>query len=72
MGVLFENFKLLWEPLVELIEAYASHMKTNDFWPVFSEYLLKLSDKIGEQNIYNLFLLSYVALKTLFLRIEHK
>jgi U3 small nucleolar RNA-associated protein 20 len=46
-GVLYENFKLIWTPVVELIQSYASSMKMNDFWSVFGEQLAGLSDKIG-------------------------
>lgn len=46
-GVLFENFKLLWDPLVTLIESYANHMKMNEFWNIFWDYFVGLTHKIG-------------------------
>ena len=49
-GCLYENFKLIWEPVISLIQSYASNMKMNDFWNVFGEHLVELSDKIGKIN----------------------
>lgn len=45
-GVLYENFKLLWEPTIQLVQSYASSMKQNDFWNILSEFLLDLTHKI--------------------------
>lgn len=46
-GALYENFKLLWDPLVELVQSYGKTMKTNNFWDIFSKHLTDLSDSIG-------------------------
>ncbi|CAF0910115.1 unnamed protein product [Brachionus calyciflorus] len=45
-GILYENFKLLWEPSVKLIQSWAADMKINDFWQIFSEFLSDLTHKI--------------------------
>jgi hypothetical protein len=47
IGVLYENFKLIWDPIIELIKSYANYMKMNEFWSVFGDYLGLLSDRIG-------------------------
>lgn len=47
-GVLFENFKLLWQPLVVLIQSYANNMNANDFWNILGEHLNLLNLTIGE------------------------
>ena len=47
-GALYENFKLLWDPLVELVQSYAKTMKTASFWDIFSKQLADLSDSIGK------------------------
>ena len=46
-GALYENFKLLWDPMVELVQSYAKTMKTANFWDIFSKQLTTLSDSIG-------------------------
>ncbi|XP_017786283.1 PREDICTED: small subunit processome component 20 homolog [Nicrophorus vespilloides] len=38
-GVLYMNFKLLWEPTVKLIQSHAHRMDKNEFWPVYVEIL---------------------------------
>ncbi len=46
-GVLFENFKLIWDPIVAIIQAYANHFKMEQFWNIFGKYFAYLSDVIG-------------------------
>ena len=55
-GCLYENFKLIWEPVISLIQSYAETMKMNDFWSVFGEHLIELSDKIGKKRVFVLVL----------------
>lgn len=50
-GVLFENFKLLWDPVITTIQSYASYLKSNQFWDIFSHYLTSLSNKIESRSI---------------------
>lgn len=38
-GVLYMNFKLLWEPVCKIIETHAHGLNVNEFWSVFSEQL---------------------------------
>lgn len=45
-GVLFENFKLVWEPLVSIVQSYAHSMKLEPFWNIFGAYITGLSDVI--------------------------
>jgi hypothetical protein len=49
-GVLFENFKLVWEPVTTLIQSYASQLKMQVFWLIFGDYFASLSDVIGRLN----------------------
>jgi hypothetical protein len=51
-GCLYENFKLIWDPIITLIQSYANTMKMNEFWNIFSEHLLNLSDKIGMKTYF--------------------
>lgn len=48
IGVLFENFKLVWDPVIKLIQSYALNMQANAFWNVFCEYFERLTDIIGK------------------------
>lgn len=45
-GLLYENFKLFWDPTVQMIASYASSMKQNDFWNIFYDFLSDLTHKI--------------------------
>ncbi|XP_066256541.1 small subunit processome component 20 homolog [Euwallacea similis] len=38
-GVLYMNFKLLWEPVCKMIETHAHGMEANVFWGIFGEEL---------------------------------
>ncbi|CAH0579423.1 unnamed protein product [Chrysodeixis includens] len=35
LGVLYVNFKLLWEPVTEFIAGYGNALNVDDFWPTF-------------------------------------
>ena len=48
LGVLFENFKLIWEPLTDLIHSYVTQLKPTRFWAIFGEHLTHISAKIGK------------------------
>lgn len=39
LGVLFMNFKLLWEPVIEFIASYGNSLATDEFWPTFHKAL---------------------------------
>lgn len=39
-GVLYMNFKLLWEPVIELIAGYGNMLPVDEFWPVFHKSLV--------------------------------
>ncbi|RNA19607.1 small subunit processome component 20 -like protein [Brachionus plicatilis] len=45
-GLLYENFKLFWDPTVQMIVTYANSMKQNDFWNIFYDFLVDLTHKI--------------------------
>lgn len=45
LGILFRNFKLLWEPTASLIISYSEHINSSDFWQIFKEQLEKTSTK---------------------------
>ncbi|XP_063380914.1 small subunit processome component 20 homolog isoform X2 [Cydia fagiglandana] len=38
-GVLYMNFKLLWEPVTEFIASYGNSLATDEFWPIFHKNL---------------------------------
>ncbi|OWR44952.1 hypothetical protein KGM_210874 [Danaus plexippus plexippus] len=39
LGVLYFNFKLLWEPVIEFIAGYGNSLNADDFWPTFYKAL---------------------------------
>ncbi|XP_075973802.1 small subunit processome component 20 homolog [Anticarsia gemmatalis] len=39
LGVLYVNFKLLWEPVTEFIAGYGNALNVDDFWPTFHSAL---------------------------------
>lgn len=39
LGILYANFKLLWEPVIEFISGYANALTADEFWPVFHKAL---------------------------------
>ncbi|CAG9093810.1 unnamed protein product [Plutella xylostella] len=39
LGVLYMNFKLLWEPVTEFIAGYGNALPVDEFWPVFHKAL---------------------------------
>ncbi|XP_034830550.1 small subunit processome component 20 homolog [Maniola hyperantus] len=39
LGILYVNFKLLWEPVVEFIAGYGNALNADDFWPTFYKAL---------------------------------
>ncbi|XP_014242650.1 small subunit processome component 20 homolog [Cimex lectularius] len=55
IGVLYINFKLIWEPVSNLIITYADTLKPNQFWSVFGKELDNVGklirDNIDEQPV---------------------
>ncbi|XP_022902088.2 small subunit processome component 20 homolog [Onthophagus taurus] len=49
-GILYVNFKLLWEPVTKIISTYALGMEINKFWNIFSEELKGVCDKIRNMD----------------------
>lgn len=39
LGILYANFKLLWEPVIEFIAGYANALTVDEFWPIFHKAL---------------------------------
>ncbi|XP_068632256.1 small subunit processome component 20 homolog [Battus philenor] len=39
LGVLYNNFKLLWEPITEFVAGYGNALNGVEFWPIFYEIL---------------------------------
>ncbi|CAK1596413.1 unnamed protein product [Parnassius mnemosyne] len=39
LGLLYNNFKLLWEPVIEFIASYGNSLAVEEFWPPFYEVL---------------------------------
>lgn len=53
LGVLFRNFKLLWEPTMSLIVSYNQNLSVADFWTVFKEQLEQTMEEVdgsAEEN----------------------
>lgn len=63
LGVLYINFKLLWEPVIEFIAGYGNALTIDEFWPTFHRALetafsnakknlkqFKLDDEIDTTN----------------------
>ncbi|KAL1130996.1 hypothetical protein AAG570_012235, partial [Ranatra chinensis] len=46
LGVLFVNFKLIWEPVIELISSYAHNLNHTQFWAIFGPQLIAVSHHI--------------------------
>lgn len=46
LGILYTNFTLFWNPLMDLIGSYGNGMKRDLFWPVFSNGLAKADSDI--------------------------
>uniref|UniRef100_A0A8C4VGI6 UTP20 small subunit processome component n=1 Tax=Gopherus evgoodei TaxID=1825980 RepID=A0A8C4VGI6_9SAUR len=41
LGMLYINFSLLWDPIIELITSHANEMENKQFWKVYYEHLEK-------------------------------
>lgn len=39
LGILYSNFKLLWEPVIEYIYGFGNALNPEDFWPTFHKAL---------------------------------
>ena len=44
------NFKMLWQPVMELVRSHADHMTREDFWEVFGQHLEMAADLSGESH----------------------
>ncbi|KAH1010705.1 small subunit processome component 20 homolog [Dendroctonus ponderosae] len=49
-GVLYMNFKLLWEPVCKIIETHAHGLNINEFWSVFSVQLQRTVEQIAKAS----------------------
>ncbi|RZB39164.1 small subunit processome component 20 -like, partial [Asbolus verrucosus] len=45
-GCLYINFKLLWDPVMNIIETHAHGLKVDEFWGVYGEELKKVVERI--------------------------
>uniref|UniRef100_A0A8C0GJE3 UTP20 small subunit processome component n=1 Tax=Chelonoidis abingdonii TaxID=106734 RepID=A0A8C0GJE3_CHEAB len=58
LGMLYINFSLLWDPIIELITSHANEMENKQFWKVYYEHLEKaavyaereLQDELSEEQ----------------------
>ncbi|XP_018794678.1 PREDICTED: small subunit processome component 20 homolog [Bactrocera latifrons] len=46
LGMLYHNFKFVWEPVLKLIESYAQAMSVADFWAIYHQLLQQTADSI--------------------------
>ena len=51
LGMLYVNFKLLWDPVVKLISSYALSLNSTQFWPIFGPRLKTIGDLIRSNEI---------------------
>ncbi|KAK7865447.1 hypothetical protein R5R35_002325 [Gryllus longicercus] len=51
LGVLYENFQLLWDPVAHLIASYARGMPVMKFWKVFDAQLKKAAKDVIENEV---------------------
>lgn len=49
LGMLYVNFKLMWEPISQLIISYLNMLKPNQIWTVFGSELSVVGKMIREQ-----------------------
>uniref|UniRef100_W8AID2 Small subunit processome component 20 n=1 Tax=Ceratitis capitata TaxID=7213 RepID=W8AID2_CERCA len=47
LGMLYHNFKFIWEPVLKLIESYAQVMSVADFWCIYEEQLQHTAERIN-------------------------
>ncbi|XP_050316163.1 small subunit processome component 20 homolog [Anthonomus grandis grandis] len=50
-GVLYMNFKLLWNPVSKIIESHAHGLDSNDFWKVFGPQLKGVVENIMTEPV---------------------
>ncbi|XP_011180810.2 small subunit processome component 20 homolog [Zeugodacus cucurbitae] len=46
LGMLYHNFKFVWEPVQKLIESYAQVMSVADFWTIYHQLLQQTAESI--------------------------
>ncbi|XP_054739272.1 small subunit processome component 20 homolog [Anastrepha obliqua] len=46
LGMLYHNFKFVWEPVLKLIESYAQGMSVSDFWSIYHQQLKLTAEAI--------------------------
>lgn len=47
IGSLYNNFKLLWEPLCDLIASHANGLERAQFWEIYKDELVLASERTG-------------------------
>ncbi|XP_055916600.1 small subunit processome component 20 homolog [Eupeodes corollae] len=47
MGMLYHNFKFLWEPVLKLIQDYSKELAIADFWEVYKQKLDETAEEIA-------------------------
>ncbi|XP_075166335.1 small subunit processome component 20 homolog [Haematobia irritans] len=50
LGLLHHNFKIIWDPVLKLLEDYVKQIDTSLFWPIYQESLQKTLEKIDYSN----------------------
>ncbi|XP_037815969.1 small subunit processome component 20 homolog [Lucilia sericata] len=53
LGLLYHNFKYVWEPVLKLLEDYAKQLDVSKFWLIYQEKLQTTQDNIDYQNSKN-------------------
>ncbi|XP_014095397.2 small subunit processome component 20 homolog [Bactrocera oleae] len=46
LGMLYHNFKFVWEPVLKLIESYAQVLSVADFWAIYHQLLQQTAESI--------------------------
>ena len=50
LSQLFVNFRLLWEPVLKLVETHAASMKSEQFWNVYFQFLENLQARQDDKS----------------------
>lgn len=56
--MLHVNFKMLWQPVMELVKSHADHMTREHFWDVFGKQLEMAAELSGESTSLSLIVVS--------------
>lgn len=50
LGVLYRNFKLIWEPSMSIVKDYAQLFSVDDFWAIYKQQLVNTAEAIQNKR----------------------